>query len=175
MTAAELLRLPEVSERYELRRGELLRFQFASALAGITAANLAAALLRYVKERGLGICGGRAGFQLGSGPDTVRAPGIWFVRSSRIPAAGIPDGFWPGAPDLAIEVLSPWDALLATMERVEDFLGAGTPLQWVVDPAERMLGVFRPGMPATFAGEDGVLDGGDVVPGFAVTLRDVLP
>jgi Uma2 family endonuclease len=97
------------------------------------------------------------------------------VRSSRIPASGIPNGFWPGAPDLAIDVLSPWDAFLPTMERVEDLLRAGALLYWVIDPAERMAGVFCPDMPDTLAGEDGVLDGGDVVPGFAITLRDVLP
>jgi Uma2 family endonuclease len=61
------------------------------------------------------------------------------------------------------------------MEKVDAFLGAGTPLRWVVDPAQRMLAVFRPGMRVILAGEDGVLDGAGLVPGFAVTLRDVLP
>jgi Uma2 family endonuclease len=74
------------------------------------AANIGGEVRSFVKQNRLGVSGGSDwGFTLASNPDTVRAPDVGFVRAERIPAEGIPPGFWPGAPDLAGEVLSPSD------------------------------------------------------------------
>jgi Uma2 family endonuclease len=125
----------------------------------------------------LGVCGiSEAGFQLSANPDTVRAPDVWFIAAERIPPESIPDGFWPGAPDLAVEALSPSDRFADVLRKVKEYLAAGSQLVWVVDPKGRSAAAFGPGSPlAELLGEDGVLDGGDVLPGFSLTLRDVLP
>jgi Uma2 family endonuclease len=75
----------------------------------------------------LGVCGiSETGFRLTHHPDTVRAPNVWYVQTEHIPPDGIPEeGFWPGAPDLAIEVLSPSDRFVDVMRKVQEYLTAG--------------------------------------------------
>jgi Uma2 family endonuclease len=178
MTAEELAELPEQPGiRYELVRGELRCMSPSFALPGVVAAMALTLLGHHVRERKLGICGtADSGLKLASNPDTVRAPDVWFVRTEHIPPGGIPDdSFWPGVPDLAIEVLSPSDRFSKVMEKMRDYLDAGTPLVWVFDPVGRTSAIFRPDARPILLDEDGVLDGGDVVPGFSVRLRDLLP
>ena len=86
---------------------------------------------------------------------------------------GVPDGFWPGAPDLAVEVLSPSNRFSEILERVEDYLVAGTRLIWIFDPEARNVRSFRPDRAPLVVGEDGVLSGEDVLPGFTLRLTDV--
>lgn len=176
VTADELLALPEkAGVGYELVRGELRCMSPSVALPGVVSAKALIKLGSFVEQHDLGICGtAESGFKLESDPDTVRAPDAWFVRKERIPAEGIPRTYWPGAPDLDIEVLSPSDRFIPVMEKAQDYLNNGTLLVWVIDPDGRTAAIFRPGTALVLIGEDGVLDGGDVVPGFSVKLRDVL-
>ena len=58
---------------------------------------------------------------------------------------GLPDGFVPFAPDIAVEVLSPSDAHLDVEEKIEEWLQAGTALVWVINPRGRTLTVHRTG------------------------------
>ena len=110
MTADELWRLPDDSLRYALLRGELQRMAPAGFDHGAVIMNLAGPLSQHVKSGRLGVvCGAETGFVLATNPDTVLAPDIAFVRRTRIPPAGRPRTFWNGAPDLAVEVLSPGD------------------------------------------------------------------
>ena len=137
---------------------------------------MAARLGDFVDGHGIGECGiSEGGFKLASDPDVVRAPDVWFVRAERVPAGGFPSGIWEGFPDLAVEVLSPTDRPLAVAQKLQDYLDAGTRLVWVLDPDARAAAVYRPGHVPTFLNEDGILDGEDVLPGFALPLRDVLP
>ena len=110
---------------------------------------------------------------LATNPDIVRAPDAWFVRAERVPAEGIPRDFRHGYPDLAVEVLSPSDRRADVMRTVREYLTAGTPLVWVIDPDGRWAEVFRADGTYTYLDENGALDGEDVLPGFALTLRDV--
>src|SRR5688572_10404946 len=109
MTAAELEQLPNDGWRYELRKGELLRMPPAGEPHGRHGNKLNIFLGHYVLENRLGVVYSReAGFQLESDPDTVYAPDIAFLRRDRVPTEDRP-GFFPGAPDLAVEVVSPSD------------------------------------------------------------------
>jgi Uma2 family endonuclease len=176
MTADELARLPDDGRSYELVRGELRTMCPSAALPGVVAGDLYLELGAYVKHNHFGVCGtADSGFRLRAEPDTVRAPDLWFVRAERVPAGGIPRTFWPGAPDLAVEVLSPTDRFVDVLEKAKDYLEAGTRLVWIIDPEGRSAAVFRPDGLPTLMGEDGVLDGADVVPGFTLPLRDILP
>lgn len=175
MTAEELLALPDDGKQYELVQGELVEVSPSAIVPTIVALNLAARIWNYLRRRKIGICGiADGGFVLQRGPDTVRAPDVWFVRSERIPEAGLPASFWPGTPDLAVEVLSPTDRFAAVLRKAQDYIAAGTLLVWVIDPAGTSAAVFAPGQPALLLGEHGTLDGGDLLPGFTLRLRDVL-
>ena len=82
------------------------------------------------------------------GPDTVRAPDVAFVAAERLGTGEIPTGFLEMAPDLVVEVVSPSDSANAVQAKVDDWLGAGTWLVWVVDPrASRSRGCSSPYAP----------------------------
>jgi Uma2 family endonuclease len=106
-------------------------------------------------------------------PDTVRGPDVAFVSSDRDHELAKERPFIPGAPDLAIEVLSTQDRPREVLGKISDYLTAGSRLVWVVDPAREEVSVFRsPFSPRVLAGHD-TLDGEDVLPGFCVSLREI--
>jgi Uma2 family endonuclease len=113
------------------------------------------------------------GFQLATDPDTVRAPDVAFVARDRLPLSGT-TGYPALAPDLAVEVLSPGDRPGEVLTKVADWLSAGTRLVWVVDPERRMARVYRRDGSESILAVDGVLEGEDVLPGFACPLDSIL-
>ena len=176
LTADDLLKLPDDGKRYELVRGELVCMAAATLRSSIIGAKVATRLTLFVEQHPIGECGiSEGGFKLAPNPDIVRVPDVWFVRAERVPAGGFPDGIWEGFPDLAVEVLSPTDRPLAVAQKVQEYLDAGTRLVWVLDPDARAAAVYRPGHVPVFLDENGILDGEDVLSGFTLPLRDVLP
>ncbi len=110
---------------------------------------------------------------LTSDPDTVRAPNISFVSKDRLPAGPAPEGYWPFAPDLIIEVISPGDTSQEVQAKVSEYLSAGTRLVWVVYPKTRNVVEYRPGGEARVLSEEDSLDGRDVVPGFRCRISEL--
>src|SRR4029077_17708918 len=143
MTADDLLHTPAPHKRTELVRGVLVVREPAGGLHGVVALNLGAELAGYVKRTGAGrVFAAETGFQLATGPDTVRAPDVAFVRRDRLPEP-TPRGFPRLAPDLAVEVLSPGDRAGEVLAKVADWLSAGTRLVWVIDPERRLAPGYR--------------------------------
>lgn len=138
---------------------------------GIIIGRLTVALGHYVEENDLGeVFGAETGFKLASNPDTVLGPDIAFVSNEKIPQSGIPVSFWSGAPDLAVEVVSPGNTRREIEEKVEEYLSAGVSLVWIINPKRRTVTVHQANAePATLAESD-MLDGADVVPGFQYSV-----
>jgi Uma2 family endonuclease len=113
------------------------------------------------------------GFVLRRDPDTVRAADIAFICADRLPPEGLPFGFFEGAPDLAVEILSPFDRYPDLLRKVSQWLEAGTRLVWVVDPARRTVTAFQSDGTLRLLDESAELDGGDVLPGFRHPVRDL--
>lgn len=175
MTAEELMALRDDGNRYELSRGALICMSPSSYGPSKIAGRIITKVGSFVDRHRLGDYGtAEGGFQLASQPDTVRAPDVWFVRADRVPPAELQSKFYAGPPDLAVEVLSPSDRFNDVMQKVREYLGAGTRLVWVVDPEGRTAGVFRADGSYMLLDETGVLDGEDVLPSFTLPLRDVL-
>lgn len=173
LTADELLHLNLPNKRTELVRGVLIVREPAGYQHGEVAMNLAASLHTFVKPRGLGrVLAAETGFILERAPDTVRAPDVGFVSADREPVPR-PIGYAPFAPDLAVEVLSPDDRPGEVLEKVGDWLNAGTRLVWVVDPIRRGARVYRADGSEAQLGADDVLDGEDLLPGYRFRLADV--
>ena len=172
VTAEEFFRMPDDNYSYELVRGRLIQMPKPSPRHGFVATGIGVALYTFVTAHDLGVVlTNEVGFMLASDPDTVRAPDISFLRRDRIPATGLPDFFWPGAPDLAIEVRSKTDRWPDVLEKVDEYLRFGTQMVWVIDPKRLEVMVFRPGTePITLARAD-ELDGSDIVPGFRFPVR----
>jgi Uma2 family endonuclease len=174
MTAEDLERLPNDHMRHELVRGELRTMPPAGGEHGVLVINLSAPLAVHVKANKLGLVfGAETGFRIAKDPDTVRAPDIAFVRKDRIPAAGIPKSFWPGPPDLAVEMVSPGDTHDEVEEKVQEWLDAGTVVVWVVSPKRRTVTVHRSAKDVVILTEKDELDGGALLPGFRCRVSEI--
>jgi Uma2 family endonuclease len=170
MTAEELLALPDDGMRHELVEGELRTMAPAGFRHGKIGQLIARRLGNYVEEHKLGIvCLSDTGFMIARNPDTVLAPDVPFVRQERDLDER---GFYPGPPDLAVEVISPSDTYTEVEEKVVKYLACGTPLVIVVDPRKRSASMHTASNTVRLSIDD-ALDGGDVVPGWKLPLRDI--
>lgn len=134
---------------------------------------LAGPLASYVDGESLGVVfGAETGFLIARDPDTVRAPDVAFVSAGRV-GATLPKGFFPGPPDLAVEVLSPEDRASEVLAKVGDWLEAGCRLVWVVDPRTRTVTVYRGLSEVRVLRNGETLSGEDVVPGFSAPVSRV--
>ncbi len=174
LTAEDLWLLPDDGLRHELVKGELRTMPPAGFEHGAIGHYLSQELGDHVKKHKLGLLvAAETGFVLEKNPDTVRAPDIGFVRQERIDAIGVPKKYWPGAPDLAVEVVSPGDTVYEVEDKVELWLEAGARLVWVVNPRRRTVTVHQPNSnPVVLTAKD-ELDGQDVVSGFRVRVGDL--
>ncbi len=173
MTADQLLRLSLPDTRTELVRGRLLVREPAGGRHGAVANQVAYRLTSHVESTGAGrVYAAETGFTISRDPDTVRAPDVAFIAAARLPASD-PIGFFEGAPDLAVEVLSPGDRPGEVHEKVADWLSAGARLVWVIDPERRVARVYRADGSDTALDGDGTLSGEDVLPGLGLPLPDV--
>ncbi len=175
-TAEELLRTPDDGFRYELVGGELRKMAPAGNKHGYLALRIASRLERHVEENGLGKAyAAETGFKLSSNPDTVRAPDAAFVSRARLDETGEVEGYWPGAPDLAVEVISPSDTHTEVVEKALAWLEAGCRMVLAVDPSRRTVTVYRAlDDIRILTGEAGeILDGADVVPGWSLPVAEL--
>lgn len=173
-TADELLRTPDDGLRRELVRGEVREMTPAGFDHGMIAMRIGSRLHQHVEANGLGVvCAAETGFKIESDPDTVRAPDAAFIRRERLGEVGSPRGFWPGAPDLVVEVVSPGDSYGEVEEKVLDWLSAGCRMVVVVNPQRRTATVYRSRTDIAVLAEGDELDGGDVVPGWRLPVREI--
>ena len=175
VTADELLRLPRGTARYELVNGELSQMSPSGHVHGKVAARVGAKLVSFVESQGLGEAyAAETGFLLRHDPDTVRAPDAAFVSSATLAAREIPDaGFFPGAPDLAIEVVSPSDAYTEVEQKVSEWLEAGTQVVVVLDPRRKTGRVYRSGSEVLSLGPSDTLSVPELLAGWTVPLSDL--
>ena len=174
LTAEDLLKLPRGRFRYELIEGELKQRSPAGHDHGRIAMELSAPLHQYVKANKLGkVYAAETGFLLKTDPDTVRAPDIAFIRQERVARVGRSKGYWRGAPDLAVEVISPSNSVGELEDKIQMWLEAGTRLVWIISPILSTVTVYRSLIDIQTLTEKDVLDGGDVVPGFKFSVAEL--
>ena len=166
VTAEEFGRIPDNDCHYELVEGRVVRMSPPGSRHGALATRIGALLHHHVDSQRLGAVFTSAGFKIAADPDTVREPDIAFICAERIPPTGIPDGFWPGPPDLAIEIRSPGDRLGSIRAKVADYLARGVLLVWVVDPKAKTVTVHRGHWPPMTLGVDDVIEAPGVMHGF---------
>jgi Uma2 family endonuclease len=173
VTADELLAMPDDGFKYELRKGELIRMPPPGVDHGDYGNNINVPLWNYVRTRRLGKVFGEVGFKLALDPDTVRAPDVSFISRERLTPGRRYPGYWEGAPDLAVEVVSPNDSAQGLRDKIAEYLAAGTRLIWVVYPRTRTVTVYRANGTLEERSVGQTLDGEDVVPGFSLSVADV--
>lgn len=145
----------------------------ASPTQGRYASRLTGALQAFVDDHDLGeVYTADPGFVLQREPDQViRAPHVAFVRTEQIPSGEQEVGFWPVAPDLAVEIISPSETAATVQEKVQDYLAAGTRLIWLVYPDQKLVIEYQSSAQIRQYGMGETLDGGDVIPGFTYPLE----
>ena len=174
VTAEELLKMPADGFRYELVRGELRRMAPAGYGHGVFAMSIGISLGAYVKANNLGeVCAAETGFRLGTDPDHIRAPDTAFVRRERVEQIVDRSVFFPGAPDIAVEVISPNDLYTDVDEKVADWLDAGALVVILVDPRRRVVKVHRSITDIAVLTERDALDVDDVVPGWQMPISEI--
>lgn len=175
LTAEDVWEMPEVpGKQFELVDGELVEVPGVGALHGLIAALIYKLLDTFVLGRDLGLVfGDNTSYILRRGPDRVRIPDVSFISWDRVPEGGVPEGYWPVAPDLAVEIVSPGDRADDVHDKVREYLEAGTRLVWILWPKHRAVTVREPGGVIRELGPDDELDGGDVLPGFRAHVGEL--
>lgn len=176
--ATTLVTAEELAERYagrrcELVRGEVIETPPAGGEHGGITMDVGTILNVFVKAQSLGrVYGAETGFVIERDPDTVRAPDVAFIRKARMAGADV-RGFIPVVPDLVAEVVSPGDTWSEVDDKVQQWLGAGVVSAWVIDPAKKLVSIFRSGAPVErFGIKDEVRDEA-VLPGLVVKVTEI--
>lgn len=174
LTAEDLPYVMPDEERCELVAGKLIREPLPGEEHGLVAATLLIHLGQFVRDRRLGrVYAAETGFVLSRDPDTVRGPDAAYVAAERAAATVRRGPFFEGAPDLAVEVLSPGNTGGEIAAKVRDYLKAGAGAVWVVDPERRTVTVHRPGGEPETMDRERILDGGAVLPGFRLLVGEI--
>ena len=174
VTADDLLRLRSEGVRGELIRGVLHETMPTGWRHGDVLIGFGAQLSNFIKPRRLGrLAGGDAGVWLEREPDTVRAADIAFISAARMPLDASVTGYTEIVPDLVAEIVSPNDTQREVAEKAAMWMRFGVRLVWVLQPDTRTVDVYREGFDMETLGEDDVLDGLDVLPGFGLRVREI--
>lgn len=173
LTLAEYAALDVPEDEYvtELVRGVVVREPRPRRRHGAVQAELAYRLKAWAKAHGAEVTV-ESGYILSEEPATLRGPDVAVVLEPRS-AAGEPGGWVRGAPDVAVEVLSPSDTSSAMQRKVLEYLAADARRVWIVDPDARTVTVHRPDGSANILREHQTLTGEDVLPGFSVEVRKI--
>ena len=175
ITPEELLRMPDEKD-YELVDGELVERKTGS-LSSWIGGEVLFLLRQFLQVHPLGwVFGADNGyFCFPRNPNKLRRPDGSFVRHGRLPGDKPPAGYTRIAPDLVVEVVSPNDLAYEIDEKVLDFLGAGVPLVWVVNPDSRVIHIYRVDGSVGLLRETDELSGEDVLPGFHCKVNSIFP
>ncbi|HLM98925.1 MAG TPA: Uma2 family endonuclease [Bryobacteraceae bacterium] len=170
VSVEEFDRLEEPDElSYELDEGELVVMTKPRPLHNRVVANLDFELRTYLKTHPVGeVFNPDNLFVLG--PNIKRAPDVSFLRAERAKQIDA-DADIPGAPDLAIEVLSPSDTASAMRRKIRQYFSAGAQCVWVVYPETREVEVWREASrPQIVLQETDLLEAPDLLTGFSLSV-----
>lgn len=178
LSADEFARLPDPCDgsRMELIEGRVVMAPPAGFEHMDLSSEVALCLRTFARAKSLGSGFGEGGFRLSSDPDVVRAPDAAFISAARIAGQSGRTGYFEGAPDLAVEVVSPNDREGDVLRKVGEYLDAGAARVWVVRPVTNTVSVYVAG------GDVSTLRSGDTltsehagfsVEGFALPLDEL--
>lgn len=174
-TEADLKALPDDGYTHEVVDGEMVMSPKNDFYHGDICSELLSVMRLFVKQNRLGaVLDSSTGFWMVNG--NCRAPDISFVCRARLKALGFKRktrSFFPGGPDLAVEILSLHNKRSEIEGRLKDFFSSGTRLAWVIDPERQDAEVCRGILDRKLVGSSGFLDGEDLLPGFRFPLANL--
>jgi Uma2 family endonuclease len=158
----------------EVVDGRLMPVSRGTWRHGAVALNAGVLLKQYAKANGdwvVAVCD--PGSKLRQHPALLRGPDVGVIRANRKPTGRGVDGWLEGAPDLAVEVTGDNATATQLMRKALEYLGAGGRLVWIIDPDVEQVVVVTPPNAFRILGRDDILDGGDVLAGFACTVSEL--
>ena len=174
-TEAELEALPEDGFIHEVVDGELVMSPKNNWYHGRICSRLLIAIGNFVSEHRLGaVLDSSTGFWMFN--RNCRAPDVSFVPKSRLTAVGFKPNekrFFPGAPDLAVEILSSSNTRMEIDERLKDFFASGTQLVWIINPETEAVEICYSLTQRKLLGSGAFLDGEALLPGFKYAIADL--
>lgn len=175
LTIEQFLALPDTKPGSEYINGEVVQKPMPNIAHTVIQHLLSLAFGLYLRTNPIGIVGPELRCIFGPPDDRWgRLPDFMFIAMARLAGARA-DGPFHGAPDLAVEILSPDDRMTDVIAKVQFYLTYGTRLVWLVNPTARNVMVWSSPDVMQIVREDRLLDGGDLLPGFSVAVRDILP
>jgi Uma2 family endonuclease len=165
MTVEEFSRLPGDGACHEINAGELITLPPPKSMHSRLARSVFIAIHAHLQKEGLREVYMEAGYVLSREPLTIRQPDISVLSKERIQATG-EDSYFEGAPELAVEIVSPSDSAEDLEVKVRQYLSAGAKQVWVLYPKPRQVYVWG-------ANEVDIFMGDDVLPGFAVKVSEL--
>lgn len=173
-TDDELLALSAKTDlKWELWAGKIIVMPTAGVQHGAIIARLLAAIATNVYEHKFGeVFDGQTGFRLSV--DHCFAPDIAVVSRGRLKFIGSAvEKLFHGAPDFAVEVLSPSDSITKTERKLNLFFMFGARLAWMIDPKNKTARVYRKEGEFELLRRDGVLTANSLLPGLRIPLSRV--
>lgn len=175
-TAEDLLRMPK---GLELVRGRLVggptKNMGNNPRHARVETRLGSILERFTGAQGKQVTLTECSFILFENPDTIRTPDLAVVSADRFANAEAEEGFFRGAPELAIEILSPSNNSEEMDSKIAEYFEAGVQEVWTVSAKRRGVAVYRANHEFRVYQRTDVLDGGDVLPGFSLPLIQLFP
>ena len=174
MTVKEYARLPDPQGGYtcELVRGMVVREPGPAWSHRLLQFRLARHLHAWTEKTGQGEVGLEGDCILSENPDTVRVPDVVVLLRRRV-FDNEPGGWIRGAPDIAIEVLSPSNTVRQMREKTNEYFEAGALRVWIVDPQARSVAIHRPDGAVTLFREGDRLEDAETLPGFALDMAEL--
>lgn len=169
LTLAQFDALPRTEpKKYELSEGELIMTASPRPLHGIVRERLGKSLINFADAHHLGSVFWEMEFHLSA--ETVRIPDLSFVAAERMRRQDVDERF-QGAPELAIEVVSPSNEPSDLILKAKQYLQTGAKLVWVVYPQTQMVYIYRPGERVEIREAGQVLDAPELLPGWSISMN----
>ena len=174
-TPADLLAMPD-SSGVELVDGNLVE-KPVSALSAFVETKILARLENFCDARKTAVVlSSTNGIQcFPNEPNKVRKPDAAVFKRERFTREHLMEGFVSIAPDLAVEVVSTHDEFAEVIEKVEEYLAAGIPLVWIIDPENEIVIIHRRDGSVTKLRKNDELSGENILPGFTCKVAELFP
>jgi Uma2 family endonuclease len=185
MTTEEFLALPDDGVERWLIRGQLrekkprpgekpmtVRNRTHSSIMALVTMYLGIWVNQQAGPRGRVLCG-EAGVRLRHDPETIVGVDVVYVSAEVMARQADDTTLLDGVPVLAVEILSPNDTMEDINEKIDDYLAAGVPLVWVIDPHHRTVEIYRPGAEPEMVNVRQELSGEPHLPGFRVPVAQL--
>lgn len=175
LTLEEFLALPETKPGSEYLDGEVVQKSMPTTDHAIIQRLLSLVFGLFLRAHPIAEGGPEWRCVFGpAGQEWGRLPDFALVMRERLRSTR-GDGPFFGAPDIAVEIMSPDDRMSDVLDKVRFYLENGVRLVWLIDPRTRTVMVWSTWDEAHLFTEADTIDGGDLLPGFTVPVADILP